>query len=79
MLNKRGNTMTTTRNLILEHLRQGKAITGLVAFELFRTLSLPQHIAALRGYGNDIDTEICKTPSGKMYARYTLKKQRRTK
>lgn len=71
--------MTTTRNLILEHLQSGKAITGLAAFELFRTLSLPQHIAALRGYGNDIDTEICKAPSGKTYARYTLKKQRRKK
>ena len=68
--------MTTTRNLILEHLESGSALTGLLAFEKFRTLSLPQHIAALRRYGNDIETEICTSPSGKTYARYTMKKQR---
>ena len=48
----------TDREKILEYLQSGKCLTCLNAFRHFQTLSLPQHIKALRLQGHDIKTEM---------------------
>jgi len=47
----------TTRNKIKDYLLNGKKLNSLTAFEKFNTLSLQQHIHALRQQGIDIKTE----------------------
>ena len=46
----------TTRDKIKNYLESGKTLTSLKAFELFHTLSLQQHIYALRNQGLEIYT-----------------------
>ena len=53
--------MKIKRDEILKFLKSGKAITGIIAFEKFQTIALPQHIFALRKRGYIIDSEIVKS------------------
>jgi hypothetical protein len=62
------------REKILKHLRTGKRLTALEAFKTFTTLSLAQHIGALRKRGWIIQTEIKQSDSGKRYAEYYINK-----
>lgn len=63
----------TTREKIRKHLESGKTIDNIKAWELFKTMSLQQHIHALRCSGITIHTEKkhnCIT--GKDYAVYSI-------
>jgi len=53
--------MKTKRSQILKYLKTGKALSGIVAFQKFNTMSLPQHIFALREQGIDIKSELIKS------------------
>lgn len=65
--------MQKTREKIKNHLLSGKKLTGLKAFEKWQTLSLPQHINALRSQGVDIVTdEKVNKKTGVRYAEYKV-------
>ena len=65
----------TTRNAIKNYMLAGKKINGISAFQKFNTLSLPQHIHALRSQGMDIETEEKKNnKTGVRFAEYFIKK-----
>jgi len=59
--------------VILEHLRAGKDLTPLQAFELCGTLALHSRVAELRAAGHPIDCELVQE-NGKTVGRYSLMK-----
>jgi len=66
--------MKTTRQKILEHLKKGYPLSGLEAFKKFRTLSLPQHIHALRRAGMEIlSVDMVNRKTGVKYVEYALR------
>lgn len=67
--------LETTRAGILKYLKAGHSLTDRIAFEIFGTFSLAQHINVLRDNGNDIRT-IMRTNrnTGTRYAEYTMRK-----
>jgi len=66
--------MKNQTQIIKEHLESGKSLTPLEALKKFGCLRLSARIWDLRDKGLDIITEQFKTPSGKIVAKYSLKK-----
>jgi len=63
----------TTRNKILFYLMSGKKLDSQKAYKLFNTLSLQQHIHALREHGTQIITEEKRNKNtGVRYAEYWI-------
>lgn len=61
------------RERILAHLLTGAPLTGLEAFQNYHTLSLPQHVNALRNRGYKIKTKMYDNKrTGKRYAIYYI-------
>lgn len=68
--------MKTTREKIKSYLESGETLNSLKAFQLFNTLSLQQHIHALRKHDIIIKTEMKKNgKTGVLYAEYFLEKK----
>jgi len=59
---------------ILQHLKEHGSITSLQAFKM-GCLRLASRVYDLRSKGHDIQTQRWKTRSGKIVARYWLKKK----
>ncbi len=73
MSNKNRSSRATDRDRILDYLKSGKPLTGLEAYSIFKTLSLPQHIEALRKRGHEIITnKKYNSATGKYFAEYRL-------
>ena len=64
--------MTTQCEAILAHLKSGKDLTPLQAFDEFLVFRLAARIEELRSQGHDIKTQML-TQNGKTFARYTLR------
>ena len=65
--------MKTTRNKIKTYLESGKTLDNIKACELFKTMSLQQHIHAIRNQGVEIHTLIEKNKkTNKSYAVYSI-------
>ena len=65
--------MKTTRNKIKTYLESGKTLDNIKAWELFKTMSLQQHIHAIRNQGVEIHTLIEKNKkTNKSYAVYSI-------
>lgn len=64
------------REQIKNYLLQGKKLNGLKAFELFNTISLPQHIHALKNnHGIAIESEMMiNSKTGTKYAQYYIER-----
>ena len=56
-----------------EWLREGKSLTSITAFNLWRTTRLSSIIYDLREYGARIETELEESESGAKFARYSVK------
>lgn len=56
-----------------EWLREGKSLTSITAFTLWRTTRLSSIIYDLREYGARIETELEESESGAKFARYSVK------
>lgn len=63
--------MTQNENL-LAYLVTGKAITPLKARHVFRVESLSSRVSELRRQGHDIQSQLKRDESGKVYAEYRL-------
>jgi hypothetical protein len=57
---------------ILKYLKKGHVLTPLTAFRMFDTLRLSGRIYELRQAGHRIESAVCKLPSGKRVAVYSL-------
>jgi len=57
---------------ILQHMKQGKAISPLYALHAFECFRLAARVEELRRDGWPVVTRIKKTPSGKHIAEYKL-------
>ena len=65
----------TTRSQILKYLEKGRKLDSVIAWNMFRTMSLQQHINVLRNRGNDIKTEMKTNKyTGVRFAEYSIKK-----
>ena len=65
--------MQTTRQKIKSYLESGKTLDNIKAWELFKTMSLQQHIHALRCSGMEIYTHDCINKKTKTrYAEYCI-------
>jgi len=63
----------TTRQKILHYLRSGKKLDNVSAWNLFRTMSLQQHINILRNRGTDIKTVMKTNKNTKTrFAEYSI-------
>jgi hypothetical protein len=62
----------TQADQLLTHLKAGKSITALEAFNLGMGMRLAARIDTLRGKGYDIETEMVSA-NGKRFARYSMK------
>lgn len=63
----------TTRKKILWYLASGKKLDSVTAYEIFKTMSLQQHINVLRNRGNDIKTEMkVNKITGVRFAEYSM-------
>lgn len=58
--------------LILNHLRSGKHLTPLEAFQRFNCLRLGARIWDLKREGHAITTELVELPNGKRVASYRM-------
>jgi hypothetical protein len=69
--------MKPTREKIADHLKKGYPISGLEAFKKFKTLSLPQHIHALRRSGMEIvSVDRVNRNTGIKFVEYVLRVKR---
>jgi hypothetical protein len=57
---------------ILAYLKKGKVLTPISALRMFDTLRLSGRIYELRQAGHRIESAVCKLPSGKRVAVYSL-------
>jgi hypothetical protein len=66
--------MKTQCDQVLSHLKQrpGRIITTYQAYDLYKITRLPDRIRDLRLKGHRIDSAMCKLPSGKRVAVYSL-------
>ena len=63
----------TTRQKILNHLNSGRTLDNIKAWELYKTMSLQQHIHALRNQGIEIHTlEKVNKKTGVRFAEYSI-------
>lgn len=58
-----------------EWLREGKSLTSITAFNLWRTTRLSSIIHDLRGYGAKIETELVESGNGAKFARYRVREE----
>ena len=64
--------MKTQNEQILEHLKSGKTLTTLVAFQDYQICRLSGRIKEFRDRGEKIETKLVTLDSGKTVASYTL-------
>jgi hypothetical protein len=67
-------TKQSQRKKILKLLERGRGITQLQALDMFGCMRLGGRICELREQGYDIQTERVKTRTGKIIARYKLRR-----
>jgi sulfur transfer protein SufE len=56
---------------LLEHLKKGRSITALQAFQWWKTMTIRNRISELRRQGYNIKTETIRK-DGKSYARWSI-------
>lgn len=60
------------KQAILDHLKQGHALTPIDSLNLFGCFRLGARIYELKQEGYDVRSELIKLPSGKTVAQYSL-------
>lgn len=77
MENEKNKTKSVSvKEQILSHLQSGKTLTGLIALDLFKTISLAVYIHRLRNQGYDIKGEDIETESGKTITKYYIEPEK---
>jgi Helix-turn-helix domain len=74
MLQPQGDDYVTQCETVLKHLKQrpGRIITTYQAYDLYKITRLADRCRDLRAKGHRIHSAMCKLPSGKRVAVYSL-------
>jgi len=66
------NHTETQNKQILNWLKSGRSITGMIALEQFGCWSLPRRICDLKDAGNTIESQFIKLDNGKRIKEYWI-------
>ncbi len=73
--NAKASGLNPQATIVLDYLKSGRDLTGLIAMVTLGVVSLTSRISELRKAGYDIQSAISKDHNGKRYRKYWMPKK----